>query len=47
LVYLNSIKNFYATDNSFLWNLGVAKASVGEFKEAEESFLAVKSEVFK
>ena len=47
MVYLNSVKNFFATDNSFLWNFGIAKTHVGEYKEAEESFLAIKSETFK
>lgn len=38
LIYLQSIKSYMENDDEFHWNLGVAKASSGEFREALESF---------
>jgi len=31
LVYLNSIKNFFQTEDDFLWNYGIALASTGDY----------------
>ena len=41
LVYLKSIKNFFPNDDDFNWNYGIACAASGDFKEAEEAFMAI------
>lgn len=47
LIYLNSVKAYQYNDSSFSYNYGVALASVGNYKEAEESFLTVTDEAIK
>ncbi len=47
LVYLNSIKNFFQTEDDFLWNYGIALASTGDYKGSEEAFIAVQSEKYR
>jgi intraflagellar transport protein 56 len=47
LVYLKSIKAYFAADDDYLWNFGLTLASTGEFKEAKEQLLAVQSEKYK
>ena len=44
LLYLNSIKSYYYNEDTFNYNYGQAKASVGNFKDAEEVFLQVQSD---
>ena len=44
LLYLNSIKSYYYNEDTFNYNYGQAKASVGNFKDAEEIFLQVQSD---
>ena len=44
LLYLNSIKSYYYNDDTFNYNYAQAKASVGNFKDAEEIFLQVQNE---
>lgn len=44
LIYFNSIKSYFYNDDSFNFNYAQAKASVGNFKEAEETFLLIQSE---
>ena len=44
LLYLNSIKSYYYNDDTFNYNYGQAKASVGNYKEAEEIFLQIQSD---
>lgn len=44
LIYLKSIESFFSNDDSFLFNIGVAKTSTGSFKEAVAHLLAVKSD---
>lgn len=44
LVYLKSIRTFFVQDDNFNYNFGVALAATGQFKEAEEAFLAVTGE---
>jgi intraflagellar transport protein 56 len=47
LVYLNSIKSYFETDDDFHWNYAIACASSGDYKEAEKSFLAIRNERYK
>ena len=47
LLYLNSIKSYYYNDDTFNFNYGQAKASVGNFQEAEEIFLNIANEKIK
>ena len=47
LVYLKSIRPYFINDEDFNWNYGVACASAGEFKEAEEGFLQITNEKYK
>lgn len=47
LVYLKSIKTFFEQDDDFNWNHGIATASVGDFKEAEDAFLKIQNEKYK
>ncbi|QQP38190.1 Tetratricopeptide repeat domain 26 [Caligus rogercresseyi] len=44
LLYLNSIKSYYYNDDTFNFNYAQAKASVGNFKEAEEIFTQIQNE---
>lgn len=44
LLYLNTIKDFMATDDDFNYNFGVANAALGKFKEAEMYLTKVQSE---
>ncbi|XP_045477389.1 intraflagellar transport protein 56 [Harmonia axyridis] len=47
LVYLSSIKSYYNSDDTFNFNYGQAKTACGQFKEAEETLLLIKSEKIK
>lgn len=47
LVYLKSIKNFFQNDDDFNWNYGIACASTGDYKEAEEAFNLIQNEKYK
>lgn len=48
LIYLNSVKAYSIHDNGgFAYNYGVALASVGNYKEAEDSFVTVTDEEIK
>eukprot|EP00118_Oscarella_pearsei_P016283 m.154107 g.154107 ORF g.154107 m.154107 type:complete len:556 (+) comp38632_c0_seq8:115-1782(+) len=44
VVYLGSVKNYFYNDDTFNFNLGQAKASLGNFQEAEEMLLRIQSE---
>jgi len=44
LVYLKSIRNFFQSDDDFNWNYGIACASAGDYKEAEEAMLLIQNE---
>ena len=41
LVYLKSIKSYFLNDDDFNWNFGIASASAGEYKSAEEALLQI------
>ncbi len=43
LVYLNSIKSYFQSEDDFHWNYALANASVGDYKEAEPSFLLIRN----
>lgn len=47
LVFLNSVKTYFYTDDDFNWNYGIAQAAVGQFKEAEQTLLNVQSEKYR
>ncbi|CCW67262.1 unnamed protein product [Phytomonas sp. Hart1] len=47
LIYLRSIKPYFQKDDTFLYLYGISCADVGNFEEAEESLIAVKSEKIK
>ncbi|NXF07615.1 IFT56 protein, partial [Smithornis capensis] len=47
LIYLNSIKSYFYSDDTFNFNYAQAKAAMGNFKEAEEVFLLIQSEKIK
>lgn len=47
LVYLRSIKAYFPKDDTFLYLYGIACAGAGNFAEAEESLLSVRSEKIK
>lgn len=44
LVYLNSVKSYFFNDDVFNFNYAQAKATTGNFQEAEEVFLLIGSE---
>lgn len=47
LVYFKSIKPYFANDDDFNWNFGIALASAKDFAEAEEALSLVASEKYK
>ncbi|XP_014674786.1 PREDICTED: intraflagellar transport protein 56-like [Priapulus caudatus] len=47
LIYLNSIKSYFYNDDMFNFNYAQAKASVGNYKEAEEVFMLNQSDKVK
>ena len=47
LVYLKSIRPYFINDDDFNWNFGIACASAGEYKDAEEGLLQVQNEKHK
>lgn len=47
LVFLSSIKTYFLNDDDFNWNLGIAKAATGKYKEAEETLLQLQNEKYR
>uniref|UniRef100_A0A061QZQ4 Tetratricopeptide repeat protein 26 n=1 Tax=Tetraselmis sp. GSL018 TaxID=582737 RepID=A0A061QZQ4_9CHLO len=47
LIYLKSIKSYFPSDDDFNWNFGLAKAEVGDFREAEEALTAISNERYR
>uniref|UniRef100_A0A3Q1GAW1 Intraflagellar transport protein 56 n=1 Tax=Acanthochromis polyacanthus TaxID=80966 RepID=A0A3Q1GAW1_9TELE len=47
LIYLNSVKGYFYSDDTFNFNYAQAKAALGNYKEAEEIFLLIQSEKIK
>jgi intraflagellar transport protein 56 len=47
LVYLKSIKPYFANDDDFNWNYGIACAAAGDVKEAKEALLQIQSEKYR
>jgi len=47
LVYLKSIRPYFLNDDDFNWNFGIASASAGQFKEAEEALMQISNEEYK
>mmetsp|Transcript_34371 Transcript_34371/g.108302 ORF Transcript_34371/g.108302 Transcript_34371/m.108302 type:complete len:573 (-) Transcript_34371:683-2401(-) len=46
-IYLNSIKTYMYNDDDFNWNHGIALASRGNYKAAEEALLLIQNENYK
>ncbi|XP_010871306.1 intraflagellar transport protein 56 [Esox lucius] len=47
LIYLNSVKSYFYTEDTFNFNYAQAKAALGNYKEAEEIFLLIQGEKIK
>ncbi|XP_076866283.1 intraflagellar transport protein 56-like isoform X2 [Brachyhypopomus gauderio] len=47
LIYLDSIKSYFINDDTFHFNYAQARAAVGDYREAEESFLQIQTEEMK
>jgi len=47
LVYLKSIKPYFANDDDFNWNYGLACSSAGDFKEGKEGLLMIQNEKYR
>ncbi|XP_071489420.1 intraflagellar transport protein 56-like isoform X1 [Diadema antillarum] len=47
LIYLNSIKSYFYNDDNFNFNYAQAKATAGNYKEAEEIFMLIQNDKFK
>jgi intraflagellar transport protein 56 len=47
LVYLKSIKPYFATDDDFNWNYGIACASAHDYKEAKDALMQVQNEKYR
>jgi intraflagellar transport protein 56 len=43
MVYLNSIKSYFQSDDDYHWNNALTCAATGDFKEAETSFLLIRN----
>jgi hypothetical protein len=42
-----SIRSYFANDDDFNWNYGLALAATGKFREAEEALGAVQSDKYR
>ena len=47
LIYLNSVKSYFYSEDTFNFNYAQAKAAVGNYKEAEELLLLIQNEKIK
>mmetsp|Transcript_35995 Transcript_35995/g.106434 ORF Transcript_35995/g.106434 Transcript_35995/m.106434 type:complete len:556 (-) Transcript_35995:813-2480(-) len=47
LVFLQSIKSYFPSDDDFNWNYGIAKAATGKYREAEEALLSINAEKYR
>ena len=47
LVYLKSVKPYFANDDDFNWNYGLACAAAGDYKEGKEGLFGAISWRFK
>jgi len=47
LVYLKSIKAYFANDDDFHWNYGLTCAATGDYKEGKEALLLVQNEKYR
>lgn len=45
--HLQSIKSYFANDDDFNWNYGLALAATGKYREAEEALGAVQNESYR
>ena len=43
LVYLRSIRPYFINDDDFNWNFGIASASAGDYKDAEDGLLQIQN----
>lgn len=44
---LQSIRSYFASDDDFNWNYGLALAATGKYREAEEALGAVQSDKYR
>uniref|UniRef100_A0A7S1N908 Intraflagellar transport protein 56 n=1 Tax=Eutreptiella gymnastica TaxID=73025 RepID=A0A7S1N908_9EUGL len=47
LVYLNSIKSYFQEEEDFKWNLGIAQAAAGQYKDAIETMGLIRNDKYK
>ena len=47
LIYLKSIRDYFANDSDFNWDYGIALAITGDFIGAEEALQLIKNESYK
>merc|ERR1711959_197317 len=47
LVYLKSIKTYFANDDDFNWNYGIACAAAEDYKEGKEALLLIQNEKYR
>lgn len=47
LIYLTSIKTYFPQDDDFNWNIGIAQAAAGQYKEALETLALINNEKHK
>eukprot|EP00667_Euglena_gracilis_P006319 EG_transcript_6370 len=47
LIYLTSIKTYFPQDDDFNWNMGIAQAAAGQYKEALETLSLIANDKYK
>eukprot|EP00879_Flechtneria_rotunda_P009429 GHRR01009871.1.p1 GENE.GHRR01009871.1~~GHRR01009871.1.p1 ORF type:complete len:458 (+),score=143.98 GHRR01009871.1:1-1374(+) len=47
LVFLNSIRSYFANDDDFNWNYGLALAATGKYREAEEALRSIQKDKYR
>jgi|UniRef100_A0A7S4FKV4 intraflagellar transport protein 56 len=47
LIYLTSIKTYFPQDDDFNWNIGIAQAAAGQYKDALETLQLIQNEKYK
>lgn len=47
LIYLTSIKTYFPQDDDFNWNIGIAQAAAGQYKDALDTLQLIQNEKYK
>eukprot|EP00882_Tetradesmus_deserticola_P016201 GHRQ01017284.1.p1 GENE.GHRQ01017284.1~~GHRQ01017284.1.p1 ORF type:complete len:145 (+),score=66.89 GHRQ01017284.1:707-1141(+) len=47
LVFLNSIRSYFANDDDFNWDYGITLAATSKFRDAEEALRAVRNDKYR